>query len=82
MVAPGFLFRHDLYLHGPGWIVTFINAGNQVLLCAEGRHLCSFFSGQGFNPLISFEVPFHPVTLTFTVPQTQSMGAVSVHMTV
>src|SRR5690606_36731341 len=74
--------RHHLDLNGPAREVTAIYGLNQVLLSTKGRLFGRFLSSYRLNALVGLEVPLHPVTLTLCIPQTQSMGAKAVHMTV
>ena len=78
-------FRHSLNIPGPGWETTFFNVSIKVVsskLRVLQTHLLGLLSGEIFDSLIGLVMVLDIVNFTFCVNPFESMGAVTINVTV
>ena len=84
-IVLGILFWHDLYVPCPRWEVLGGNGvvkirGGEILIL-EG-HLVEFSSSEVLDTLVSFEMVFDKVDISFIVDPLEGVGTISVHESV
>jgi len=78
-------FRHSLNIPSPGWETTFFNVSIKVVsskLRVLQTHLLGLLSGEIFDSLIGLVMVLDIVNFTFCVNPFESMGAVTINVTV
>ena len=81
----GIFFRHDLEIHRPAGIITFLDAFIQVTLMAFavfGYYCFGFFISQVLDALLCFQVELDPEPLVLGIDEAEGMAAESMHMAV
>ena len=81
----GFRFRHYLHVEGPAREIAFFNRLIEIALrtlaifCYQAFR---FIIHQVGDPLLGFEVEFHPKTFIFSVNKAERVAAETVHMAI